>query len=143
MGVDVAGKRIFLSGPMTSIKRYNVPAFVDAHLALLDAGAAHVYDPGVAYLMIDPAEHEVMAHEDYMRLCIHELTDPDEPYDLVVQLPGIDTSRGASFEAAAAQWCGIPTAELDDVLHAGGVAKDNVLKYATVDPNGPITHHDC
>ncbi len=115
--VDVAGKRVFISGPMTSVGHLNVPAFVDAHLALLDAGAAAVYDPAAAWLMETRLEEgaRLDGHEDCMLACVHELTDGLSRYDLLVRLPGWEDSPGARLESLVADQCGIPTADLVEV----------------------------
>lgn len=114
----VAGKRVFLSGPMTGVSHNNAHRFVDAHLALLDAGAAHVYDPAVMWLATDEAEAAAHTHEDWMRTCIHELTDDDpwSRYDILVRLPGWEESAGAAYETSVALACGMECADLGEVL---------------------------
>lgn len=114
--VSVRGKRIFISGPMSSLPHNNSAEFLGAHVVLKERGAKHVYDPALRWLDEDASESEAKSHEDYMRQCLHELTDDTMPYDLMVQLPGWEDSEGAIWESWVADWCGIPKASMEDVL---------------------------
>lgn len=113
--VNVRGLRVFISGPMTGRPHYNAGAFLDAHVMLKELGAEHVYDPALRWLDEDASESAAKGHEDYMRQCLHELTNDILPYDLMVQLPGWEDSEGAIWESWAAEWCGIPKASLREV----------------------------
>lgn len=115
--MEVKGKTVYLSGPMSGIHVYNAPAFVEAHAALNRMGAAYVYDPVMQWL-----ETRVEDHEDCMVLCLEKLTDcwaTDEGVvrnvDLLVQLPGWDKSEGARLEAAVADACGIQRVEFREL----------------------------
>ena len=119
--VDVEGKRIFLSGPMSGRKWYNVGEFCNAHAALREAGAGFVFNPALEYL--DPAPHMVDAtHEEYMLRCIDVLSEPDHmtlrtaSFDMVVRLPGWDRSDGATVESVVAEACGIPVYDIGEVI---------------------------
>ncbi len=124
--IDVKGKRVFLSGPMTGIENYNVAAFAEAHARMKEAGADHVFDPAVAYLCQRQDAAAAKRHGDYLADCIHELTSRQkrtqgwEPliplkYDLLVSLPGWEESDGATLERDVAESCGITTCELEEV----------------------------
>ena len=113
---SVMGKNCFLSGPMSEYEHYNVGAFIDAHVLLKELGAKEVYDPAVAWLQSE-AEH---THEEWMALCITELThwpwgDDKCFYDVLVQLPGWDKSKGARTERTVAEACGMEVIELEDI----------------------------
>lgn len=128
--MDVSGKRVFLSGPMSGHPNLNVGAFVEAHAMLKEAGAAEVYDPAVEYLTQTGTadEHD---HAWYMTQCIGELVrhaqarvtagigfDPinRKPYDLLVSLPGWWDSEGACTERSVAEACGIECVDLAEVV---------------------------
>lgn len=125
--IDVRGKRIYLSGPMTGKPDYNVAAFAVAHARLNEVGADYIYDPAIRYLALEARKAEVMTHEDYLCDCIHELTQRKKRsqgwetvipmrYDMVVMLEGWEDSEGAMHEAAVADACGIPVHEIAEVL---------------------------
>ena len=120
--IDVKGKRVFLSGPMTGRYHYNVAAFAVAHARLKEAGADWVFDPAVAYLRETREESERHDHSEYMRRCLSELTRPrygqrdGNEYELLVSLPGWDGSEGATIERAVAEACGIEACDLEEVF---------------------------
>lgn len=120
--IDVRGKRVFLSGPMTGRYHNNVAAFAVAHARLKEAGAEWVFDPAVAYLRETAEESERHDHDEYMRFCINELTRPTygykdgNEYKLLVSLPGWDGSEGATIERAVAEACGIEVCDLEEVF---------------------------
>lgn len=115
--IDVRGKRVFLSGPMSDDpETYHLHDFADAHLALKRAGVAEVYDPAIEWLM---EYGPTRSHEDYMCDCLHALTGDcwKRPYyDMLVSIPGWHVSEGAKHERLVAAWCGIPCYELKDVV---------------------------
>lgn len=120
--IDVRGKRVFLSGPMTGRYHNNVAAFAVAHARLKEAGAEWVFDPAVAYLRETVEESGRHDHGEYMRFCINELTRPTyghkdgNEYKLLVSLPGWDGSEGATIERAVAEACGIEVCDLEEVF---------------------------
>lgn len=131
MPMDVTGKRIFLSGPMTGCPNLNVAAFADAHAILKEAGAEEIYDPAVEYLM-QREKADGHSHEWYMTKCVAELVRHAIPkgvnplaigtpcainpkYDLLVSLPGWWDSSGACIERSVADACGIECVELSEV----------------------------
>lgn len=118
--MDLQGKRVFLSGPMTGLEHNNAAAFAVAHAMCRTRGASFVYDPAYAWMRERPGEDGGRTHEDYMRRCLNELTRErlggGPYYDLVLQLDGWQDSAGASAEAAVARACGVRLLELVDLL---------------------------
>lgn len=120
--IDITGKRVFLSGPMSGRYCYNVAAFATAHARLKEAGADWVFDPAVSYLRETRHESERHNHSEYMRRCLHELTRPQydrkdgHEYDLLVSLPGWRDSEGAATERTVAQACGMEVCDLEEVF---------------------------
>lgn len=105
-------RRVFISGPMTGIEHYNAPEFARAHAICKESGAMYVYDPSWAWMM-EPSTAN-FDHEYYMRKCISELTRRDEPYHVLLQLPGWRESEGCRLEYEVAVACGIRVAALLD-----------------------------
>lgn len=125
--IDVRGKRVFISGPMTGKWHCNVAEFATAHARLKEAGAAYVFNPAIGYLCQRQEVAALKTHGDYMCDCIHELTDRRKrtqgweyvipmAYDLLVSLPGWEDSDGAATERAVAEACGIEVADLSEVI---------------------------
>ena len=116
--VEVKNKRVFLSGPMSDDpETYHAFDFIEAHVKLKKLGARVVYDPLVEWLR---EEGETRSHEHYMKVCITELMRNDGYgdlfYDLLVQLPDWDLSKGANTEYEVAKACGIPICGIDEVV---------------------------
>lgn len=124
--IDVRGKSVFLSGPMTDRPHNNVAALCEAHMALLEMGAARVFNPAMLCLRQPNSLRMSPTHENYMRRTLHELTkrshmDVSRPlYDMVVMLPGWCDSVGARDEFDVAAACGIPCHHIDDVIGDAG-----------------------
>lgn len=117
------GKRVFISGPMSSRKHNNVTKFLAAHIVLNKLGALSVYDPAAEWVDdVSRGSWEDRGHEFYMRRCISELSkswyvDAEDGgtrplYDLLVQLDGWQDSEGAKTEKIVAEACGIEVIEL-------------------------------
>ena len=122
--MDLRGKRVFLSGPMTGIEHYDVVGFALAHAICKERGAVYIFDPTHQWFRESLEDGERKSHEDYMRSCVHELTREDfgrthEPcapyYDLLVLLPGWDGSDGSRHERETAVACGIAVATLSEI----------------------------
>ena len=118
MSIDITGKKLYLSGPMTGIEDYNRAEFDGAVLDLLGAGADEVYDPAEH---ID--EYESLSHETCMALSLRELIaerpwveDIEPYYDMLVSLPGWQDSAGARLEREVAEAIGIEVHDLGEVL---------------------------
>lgn len=124
--MNLKGRNVFLSGPMSNIKNFNVEGFAAAHHKAKEAGAKEVYDPAVEYLTKGSAED---SHQECMRRTIHELTKSlckrsvdgtttykdQRHYDAIVMLPGWESSLGARLELDVATACGIEVVMLQDV----------------------------
>lgn len=115
--VDVSGRRVFLSGPVTGLDYEEArDAFDAAEVRLRVRGARSVLNPA----SVVPRE---CSHEDAMLMCLHLLTTYAEyvdgrrvrPYDLLVSLPGWERSEGARVERMVALAVGIPVAGLAEV----------------------------
>lgn len=125
--IDVKGKNVYLSGPMTGIDRFNVEAFAAAHAELKMFGVGYVFNPAIRYLVMGADKLAEMEHEDFMLDTIHELTMRERrsqewvrtlprKYDMVLTLPGWQKSPGAKAEVYAARACGIPVHELHEAV---------------------------
>lgn len=113
----VKSKKVYLSGPMSGKPDWNRAGFAKAERACRIAGATFVFNPATAA----PQGLDTRGRAWWMLKDIYELTRPgqDGPfYDLVLQLPGWEISRGAKFEQACAVVCGIDVREIgqDTVL---------------------------
>ena len=107
--IDINGKFVFLSGPMTGLPDLNRKAFAEAEELCLSLGAKIAFNPREAW------GHTDKDRSWYMRRDLHRLTlsDGDEPmFDLVVQLDGWEHSNGAWCESRVAEECGIPCVPL-------------------------------
>ena len=106
MSVSVQGKAVYLSGPISGRDAYNRPLFRRVERWLRACGARRVYNP----TDMSPKIGEIpKPHEYYMRACLHELTNK-RGFDLLVLLPGWETSYGAVVEAHVARALGISLA---------------------------------
>ncbi len=106
-----APKTIYLSGPMTGIEEFNRPAF-DQAAKELRANGFDVIVPGEneSYDPIEKANWAVQKQkrEFYLSRDIEFIL---EQADIVVVLPGWESSEGAKLEVAVAQAVGIPIFE--------------------------------
>lgn len=115
MDNPIKGKDVFLSGPMSGIRDYNVKAFAEAHARIRGLCPYHVYNPAIEYLLSDV--DAPCGHDYWMQRCIRELLSG--PYDVLVQLPGWEESDGARLEAEVARACGVVVIPLDELLRMG------------------------
>lgn len=125
--IDVKGKNVFLSGPMSGLPEYNVAEFAKAHAMLKERGVSYTFNPAIRYLVLGAEKAKRMTHDDYMADCIHELTMREKrsqewcwvvpmKYDMLVLLEGWEESEGSRSEKAVAESCGIPVYELWEVI---------------------------
>lgn len=123
--VDVSGKNVFISGPMTGYENYNERAFTTLHIRLKLLGAETVYNPILQWVCEPQRISEKRTHESYMLECVQEISrmrDDGSPfYDMLVQLPGWRASEGARVEDVVAESCGIERVPAFDVPHVEGV----------------------
>ena len=120
--MKVRGKNVFLSGPMTGCDHNGTLAFMDAHERLNSLGARSVYDPAYErYREISDGEEE-HDHAYYMRKCIQMLTCSDMHkdflgchFDVLVSLPGWQSSEGAKLERDVAEAIGVPCVDFTEV----------------------------
>lgn len=106
MCIELADKRIYLSGPMTGIYDWNRESFSEAARYLRYQGAK-VFNPAFS---APAANKTARPHSFYMIRDLHELTSyiGDSPYyDALALLPGWDKSNGAKLEKLVAKACGI------------------------------------
>ena len=110
--VDLKGKAVFLSGPMSGRSFYNVAEFAEAHAKLKAAGVHRIYDPAIEYLKSGVFD-AVKPHDYWMGRCIRELVKPisittasdhygECYYTVLVSLPGWEESEGARRELEVA-----------------------------------------
>jgi hypothetical protein len=112
--MDLQGKHVFLSGPMTGLPDHNRAAFADAERWCVTHGAEVAFNPTTAW------GHADRGRAWYMLRDIHRLTEPGEAdgplFDLVVQLDGWERSNGAYCECRCAEACGIPCVPLRSLM---------------------------
>lgn len=120
--MEIKGKNVFISGPMSGIDANNVTAFLKAHELLVSLGAKHVYDPAYEYYSELASGRQRKGHEYYMRKCIHELSCSDaysgferSHWDLMVQLYDWEKSDGCITEYEVAKACGIKVVGIGEV----------------------------
>jgi len=115
--IDLEGRWVFLSGPMTGVEGDNLGAFDRVAARVHAAGARNVHSP--AEVARAWAGYE-MFHADWMALSLHELcrlvdgpygTTPRPAYDTVVLLDGWRRSAGCLVEKAAADAMGLNVVE--------------------------------
>lgn len=117
--IDVKGKRLFLSGPMTGIDLYNAPAFAAVHARLKLMGCGEVFNPAIEWLIDDSGSEDRLR---YLRRCVARLGggpfsySEDSHWDMLVSLPGWERSDGARLERWLAESLGIECHDLDEVL---------------------------
>ena len=116
--MEVKGKRVFISGPMTGMPDLNVGVFAVAHHRLKEMGAKEVYDPALAYL--ERKRTKSMTHGRWMRVCLFKLTLPDQwdedsAWHALLSLPGWEQSEGARLERMVAEAIGMEIIEAEEI----------------------------
>lgn len=110
-GVNLEGKNVFLSGPITGNDSY-MDDFAKAKEACEKSGASFVFNPATAW------GHSDRPNEWYMIRDVHRLTEcaGGEPlFDVLVQLDGWEDSIGSSVEFNVAFACGIQRVSIGEV----------------------------
>ena len=138
--VDVSGKNIFVSGPMTGYENYNTRAFVATQVRLKLLGAEVVYNPILPWVCEPLRISQTRTHESYMLECVQELSrmreDGSPFFDLVVQLPGWQESEGAKVEDVVAESCGIERVSVFDLPAVASVP--GRTSFPPVSPRGNV-----
>lgn len=98
---DLAGKNVYIAGPMTGIEGYNRTEFMRAYLSL----RFHVLG------LLNPAllPTTLRSNGDYMKICLPMV----EASDACVFLPGWRNSRGATTEYHHARQHGLPCYDVE------------------------------
>ena len=106
--IEIGGKAIYLSGPMTGRKDFNRAEFAEAEAALYNLGARFVFNPCEYYRKDD--ELPDWSRYEFMRRDLNMLTGgpPHKPnFDMVVLLNGWERSKGSKAERICAEASGI------------------------------------
>ena len=114
-GVGLKGKRVYISGPMSGLPAMNRPAFRRA-AEELEALGAYPFDPANAWEHDDKPYEWCMLHDLRMLTQISDYVRGVPFFDLLVLLPGFESSQGALIELSVARACGIDCRLAEDVL---------------------------
>lgn len=102
---DIAGMKVYLSGPMSGYPDHNYPAFAEAREALRKAGLT----------VVCPAEAGVVegwTWEQYLKRDLVVMLG----CEALVLLPKWEDSRGARLESSVAWQLSMPVAEYEGLL---------------------------
>ena len=117
--MNVEGKRIYLSGPMTGRADLNRAAFAEAREGLLRAGAEGVYDPASGpHAAMWAKAHEADRPRIERAAKEHDMAVFGGLYgrlDALALLPGWEASRGARVERDVAEWLGMDVFEIGEM----------------------------
>ena len=105
--LPLAGRRVYLSGPMTGWPDKNSKAFEEAERIAYSLGAKGVYNPVTHTKSVDWTEREQFLHYD-LRILLD--------CDAVVQLEDWNRSWGAARELEVAITCGIDVFLLESLV---------------------------
>lgn len=115
---DLAGKSVYLSGPMSALPDLNRDGFARAEQRVRELGARLVFNPCEWWRQ--GGELPDWTHAQAIRADLNMLTmsvDGTKPaFDVIVALPGYRNSLGASLEVAVAEACGIELVRYSDLL---------------------------
>lgn len=126
----IEAKTVYVSGPMSGMWRFNIPAFDERAKELRDAGytvvsPAELDDPAFRDLCMSC---ETGSMEDLRKLCAIAGIEPetwgsllardvkllaDDGIEAIVVLPGWSGSRGAVLETMVARLCGLPICRVE------------------------------
>ena len=99
--------RVYLSGPMSGIPKYNRPAFLEAERTLSSAGV----------VVLNPARNpEGLEYAHYMDISLAMVRSAE----IIALLPCADKSPGARAEVAYARSIGLPVLTLPEVFALAG-----------------------
>lgn len=122
--MDLKGKNVYISGPITGRLLHNAPAFAEANAMLREMGAASVYNPSIRWLR----ESVERSHERYMLQCVNALSSEcgGKPfYDAIVLLDGFEDSEGALVELSVAEALGIKAIKMGDLRNMWSNRKED------------------
>jgi len=98
-------KRVYISGPMTGFPDFNFPAFRDASARLR----------GLGHCVLNPARNPLgLEYHHYMDIAMAMVRCAE----VVVLLPGAETSKGSRAEVAYAVSLGLSVCEMDHFMGA-------------------------
>lgn len=101
-------KRCYISGPMSNMPAFNVPAF-HAAAALLRAQGLEVVNPAE----MDESDAAPKEWADYLRRDIKQMMECDG----IAMLPGWEDSRGARLESHIAHALGFEVIYIEPTKH--------------------------
>lgn len=114
------GKSVYLSGPMTGIKKWNSASFSEAEKLVKSCGATSVYNPCAYAEAMSGFSHEMCLRISISTLCATLMRAPAKDtlavYDVLVSLPCWERSEGATLERYVAQRVGIDVCDIKDAI---------------------------
>ena len=114
------GKSVYLSGPMTGIKKWNRASFSEAEKLVKSCGATSVYNPCAYAEAMSGFSHEMCLRISISTLCATWMMAPAKDtlavYDVLVSLPRWERSEGATLERYVAQRVGIDVCDIKDAI---------------------------
>ena len=114
------GKSVYLSGPMTGIKKWNRASFSEAEKFVKSCGATSVYNPCAYAEDMSGFSHEMCLRISISTLCAAWMRAPAKDtlavYDVLVSLPCWERSEGATLERYVAQRVGIDVCDIKDAI---------------------------
>lgn len=112
---DLHGLCVYLSGPMSGLPDYNRRAFNGA-ASMLRTNGATTFNPADYFESLSELSHKRCMFVTLSELITETFDGDSLLYDLVVMLPGWESSEGAQVEHAVAEAIGIEVVELSELL---------------------------
>lgn len=119
--MPVPGALGYISGPMTGIKKFNHPKFIEAATVLRQRGF-RVLNPAEQFYCITGLELERYLTRDLVELIY---------CDFIALLPGWENSKGAKIEVTVALATGKEFVLLEDALDPRSVKVEVVVSNST------------
>ena len=117
--MELEGKVVYISGPMTGWEDYNKEAFDEAERMLREKGANGVFNPATSLPRYDQGwerEDFMLDDLDTLTMKYHEEEGIRPIFDYLVLLPLWWTSKGARLERSVAKAIGIEVVRLRDCV---------------------------